>query len=54
VRKLARRKRKAPSGTGGELIRKLRKPMAPPTKIEEDLRKYKRARERRRVRRGNS
>jgi hypothetical protein len=30
----------------------MRKPMAPPAKIEEDLRKYNRARERRRLHRG--
>ena len=35
------------------LIRKLRKPVAPPAKIEEDERKYKRARERERQRREN-
>jgi hypothetical protein len=32
-------------------MRKVRKPMAPPAKVEEDLRKYNRARERQRVRR---
>ncbi len=35
-------------------MRKVRKPMAPPVKVEEDLRKYNRARERRYLRRGNS
>jgi hypothetical protein len=51
---LPRKKRKAPQATAGELMRKVRKPMAPPAKIEEDLRKYDRARERQRLRRGNS
>ena len=31
-------------------MQKVRKPMAPPAKVEEDLRKYNRARERRRLR----
>lgn len=35
----------------GELIRKIRKPMAPPARIEEDTKKYSRARERERRRR---
>ncbi len=35
-------------------MRKVRKPMAPPAKVEEDLRKYNRAREQRHLRRGNS
>ncbi len=34
-----------------ELIRKLRKPLAPPTRVAEDERKYKRARERERLQR---
>jgi hypothetical protein len=38
----------------GELMQKVRKPMAPPAKIEEDLRKYNRARERQRLRSGKS
>jgi hypothetical protein len=40
--------------TRGELMRKIRKPTAPPIKIEEDLRKYSRAHERQRLRRGNN
>jgi hypothetical protein len=32
-------------------MRKVRKPMAPPAKVEEDLHKYNRARERQRLRR---
>jgi hypothetical protein len=36
----------------GEIIRKVRKPLAPPVRIEDDDRKYKRSRERERVRRG--
>lgn len=35
------------------LIRKLRKPTAPPTRVAEDERKYERARERERLRRGD-
>jgi hypothetical protein len=31
-------------------MQKVRKPIAPPAKIEEDLRRYKRARERQRLR----
>jgi hypothetical protein len=49
---LPRKKQKAPSIRTGELVRKLRKPMAPPAKIEEDVRKYNRARERGRLRKG--
>jgi len=33
----------------GALIRKLRKPVAPPTRVAEDERKYSRARERQRL-----
>jgi hypothetical protein len=44
------RKRKSPGDSGG-IIRKLRKPIAPPSKIEEDERRYNRARERERLRR---
>jgi hypothetical protein len=33
-------------------MQKVRKPMAPPAKVEEDLRKYNRARERQGLRRG--
>lgn len=35
----------------GDLIRKLRKPMAPPTRVAPDESKYSRARERERIRR---
>ena len=51
-------RRKAPaSKTGrkaiaaGGLIRKLRKPLAPPTRVGEDERKYRRAREQNKLRR---
>jgi hypothetical protein len=44
------RKDKPPGGRG-TLIRKLRKPIAPPSKVEEDERKYKRAREHEKLRR---
>jgi hypothetical protein len=37
-------------GEAGELIAKLRKPMAPPTRVAEDERKYSRARMRERSR----
>jgi hypothetical protein len=49
---MPRKRRKATLVTSTELMKKVRKPIAPPTKIEEDLRKYDRARERRRLRRG--
>ncbi len=42
-------KRKKPS-VGG-LIRKLRKPMAPPLRVDDDEKKYRRAREREKLRR---
>ena len=42
----AKRKR-----TSGGLIRKLRKPIPPPTRVAEDERKYRRQRERERLRR---
>jgi hypothetical protein len=48
---LAPRKLKKPASKKGELIRKIRKPMAPPARIEEDTTKYRRARERERRRR---
>jgi hypothetical protein len=48
---LIRKRNKRTSPKAGELIRKVRKPMAPPAKIEEDQRKYDRARERERLRR---
>jgi hypothetical protein len=35
----------------GVLIRKLRKPVPPPTRVEQDQRKYRRARERERLHR---
>ncbi len=44
--------RKAPKSVSAKsLIRKLRKPLAPPTRVVEDERKYERARERERIRR---
>lgn len=33
------------------LIRKIRKPIAPPSKVEEDIKRYRRTRERAKVRR---
>jgi hypothetical protein len=47
-----RNRKNQSSSTAGELIRKLRKPLAPPIKVEEDKRKYNRARERQQQRRG--
>jgi hypothetical protein len=47
VRKSGRRRR---SKAGG-LIRKIRKPIAPPSRVAEDERKYTRARELERLRR---
>jgi hypothetical protein len=41
-------KRNKPSGG---VMRKVRKPMAPPSKVEEDLKRYRRTRERERLRR---
>ena len=46
-KKISGAKRKS---AAGELIRKLRKPLAPPTKVKEDERKYRRERERARLR----
>lgn len=37
--------------TAHPLIRKIRKPIAPPSKVEEDLKRYRRARERDKARR---
>jgi hypothetical protein len=38
-------------GKAGSILKKLRKPMAPPTRVEEDERNYNRARSRERMRR---
>jgi hypothetical protein len=43
---------RADAASGG-LIRKLRKPIPPPTRVAEDERKYSRAREQERARREN-
>jgi len=43
---------KPPTAKAGGLIRKLRKPLAPPTRVADDERKYLRARERERIQRG--
>lgn len=46
------RKTKRPLKTkAGDLIKKLRKPMAPPTRVAADERKYNRARERESIKR---
>lgn len=48
----SRRKNKPPvKSAAGELIKKLRKPMAPPTRVVPDESKYSRARERELTRR---
>jgi hypothetical protein len=41
-----RKKKRPTESQAGELIRKLRKPMAPPTRVAPDESKYNRARER--------
>jgi hypothetical protein len=41
-----KRKKKA-----GGVMRKVRKPMAPPSRVEEDIKRYRRARERERLHR---
>jgi hypothetical protein len=41
-----RKNKRATKSKAGELIRKLRKPMAPPTRVVPDESKYNRARER--------
>ncbi len=45
---MASRKSKRTVSKKGALIRKIRKPMAPPARIEEDTTKYRRERERER------
>ncbi|MBF6559753.1 MAG: hypothetical protein IVW56_05625 [Candidatus Binataceae bacterium] len=45
--------RKPRSPRTGGLIKKLRKPLAPPTRVAGDERKYLRARERERIQRGD-
>ncbi|HSR56622.1 MAG TPA: hypothetical protein VLL57_00455 [Candidatus Binataceae bacterium] len=35
----------------GGVMRKVRKPMAPPSRVEEDIKRYRRERERERLRR---
>jgi hypothetical protein len=46
--------RKERSKSAGALISKIRKPTARPTRVEEDEKKYERARERERLRRDQS
>ena len=45
--------RKRVRKTGG-LMKKVRKPVPPPTRIEDDTKKYKRAKEKERLRRGET
>jgi hypothetical protein len=47
----SRKNKRATKSKAGELIRKLRKPMAPPTRVVADESKYSRARERELTRR---
>jgi hypothetical protein len=44
-------RRKHRPGAGRGLIAKIRKPTAPPTRVEENVKKYRRPRERERLRR---
>jgi len=43
--------RKRAARTSGRVIGKIRKPMAPPSRVEPDEKKYRRAQERERIRR---
>jgi hypothetical protein len=44
-------KRKAVKKKSGGVMRKVRKPIPPPSRIEEDIKRYRRERERERLRR---
>jgi hypothetical protein len=46
---MAPRKRKSPAAKKKGLIRRIRKPMAPPARVEQDTSKYSRSRERQRL-----
>jgi hypothetical protein len=46
-------KRKAIKKKTGGVMRKVRKPVPPPSRVEEDLKRYHRERERERLRREN-
>lgn len=48
VRKMPTRKRRPPKSGG--LIKKIRKPMAPPARVHKDIKEYRRERERERLR----
>ncbi|HEY6417850.1 MAG TPA: hypothetical protein VIX59_02510 [Candidatus Binataceae bacterium] len=43
--------RKRKKSLRGALIAKIRKPMAPPARVDDDIKKYRRERERERLRR---
>jgi hypothetical protein len=43
--------KKKPTKRKAGVMRKVRKPMAPPARVEEDLKRYHRERERERIRR---
>jgi hypothetical protein len=43
--------KKRPNKRKAGVMRKVRKPMAPPSRIEDDLKRYRRERERERIRR---
>ncbi len=48
---MAARKRAKVRGGKGRVIAKIRKPMAPPSRVEQDVKKYRRARDLERARR---
>jgi len=43
--------KKPTKGKSGDVMRKVRKPIPPPSRVEEDLKRYRRERERERLRR---
>jgi hypothetical protein len=43
--------KKPSKGKTGEVMRKVRKPVPPPSRVEDDLKRYRRERERARLRR---
>jgi hypothetical protein len=46
--------KKPAKGKAGGVMRKVRKPIAPPSRVEEDLNRYRREREQERLRREES
>ncbi len=43
--------KKPTKGKSGDVMRKVRKPIPPPSRVEEDIKRYRRERERARLRR---